>query len=80
MSREYDNASARLVSWYSKYRELQSIRDKRVSLYLDTKDVDAELARIRAMFNELNTIRNGLKAGNEGFIGMLGSRGTGVDT
>lgn len=79
MSREYDNASARLVSWYSKYRELQSIRDKRVSLYLDTKDVDAELARIRAMFNELNTIRNGLKAGNEGFIGMLGSRGTGVD-
>lgn len=80
MSREYDNASARLVSWYSKYRELQSIRDKRVSLYLDTKDVDAELARIRAIFNELNTIRNGLKAGNEGFIGMLGSRGTGVDT
>ena len=80
MSREYDNASARLVSWYSKYRELQSIRDKRVSLYLDTKDVDAELARIRAMFNELNTIRNGLKAGNEGFIGMLGSRGSGVDT
>ena len=80
MSREYDNASARLVSWYSKYRELQSIRDKRVSLYLDTKNVDAELARIRAMFNELNAIRNGLKSGNEGFIGMLGSRGTGVDT
>lgn len=80
LSREYDNASARLVSWYSKYRELQSIRDKRVSLYLDTKDVDAELARIRAIFNELNTIRNGLKSGNEGFIGMLGSRGTGVDT
>lgn len=79
MSREYDNASARLVSWYSKYRELQSIRDKRVSLYLDTKDVDTELARIRAMFNELNTIRSGLKSGNEGFIGMLGSRGTGVD-
>ena len=80
MSREYDNASARLVSWYSKYRELQSIRDKRVSLYLDTKNVDAELARIRAMFNELNAIRSGLKSGNEGFIGMLGSRGTGVDT
>lgn len=80
MSREYDNASARLVSWYSKYRELQSIRDKRVSLYLDTKNVDDELARIRAMFNELNAIRNGLKSGNEGFIGMLGSRGTGVDT
>ena len=80
MSREYDNASARLVSWYSKYRELQSIRDKRVSLYLDTKDVDAELARIRAMFNELNAIRQGLKSGNEGFIGMLGSRGTGIDT
>ena len=80
MSREYDNASARLVSWYSKYRELQSIRDKRVSLYLDTKDVDTELARIRAMFNELNAIRQGLKSGNEGFIGMLGSRGTGVDT
>ena len=80
MSREYDNASARLVSWYSKYRELQSIRDKRVSLYLDTKNVDAELARIRAMFNELNAIRQGLKSGNEGFIGMLGSRGTGVDT
>lgn len=80
MSREYDNASARLVSWYSKYRELQSIRDKRVSLYLDTKGVDTELARIRAMFNELNAIRRGLKSGNEGFIGMLGSRGTGVDT
>ena len=80
MSREYDNANARLVSWYSKYRELQSIRDKRVSLYLDTKEVDAELNRIRALFGELNTIRNGLKAGNEGFIGMLGSRGTGVDT
>lgn len=80
MSREYDNASARLVSWYAKYRELQSIRDKRVSLYLDTKNVDAELARIRAMFNELNVIRQGLKSGNEGFIGMLGSRGTGVDT
>ena len=80
MSREYDNASARLVSWYSKYRELQSIRDKRVSLYLDTKDVDAELNRIRAIFSELNAIRQGLKSGNEGFIGMLGSRGTGVDT
>lgn len=79
MSREYDNANSRLVSWYSKYRELQSIRDKRVSLYLDTKEVDAELNRIRALFGELNTIRNGLKAGNEGFIGMLGSRGTGVD-
>lgn len=80
MSREYDNASARLVSWYSKYRELQSIRDKRVSLYLDTKDVDAELNRIRAIFSELNAIRQGLKSGSEGFIGMLGSRGTGVDT
>ena len=79
MSREYDNANTRLVSWYAKYRELQSIRDKRVSLYLDTKEVDAELNRIRALFGELNTIRNGLKAGNEGFIGMLGSRGTGVD-
>lgn len=79
MSREYDNANTRLVSWYSKYRELQSIRDKRINLYLDTKDVDAELARIRAMFNELNAIRRGLKSGNEGFIGMLGSRGTGVD-
>lgn len=79
MSREYDNANARLVSWYSKYRELQSIRDKRVSLYLDTKDVDAELNRIRAIFSELNAIRQGLKSGNEGFIGMLGSRGTGVD-
>ena len=80
MSREYDNASARLVSWYSKYRELQSIRDKRVSLYLDTKDVDTELNRIRAIFSELNAIRQGLKSGNDGFIGMLGSRGTGVDT
>ena len=80
MIREYDNASARLVSWYSKYRELQSIRNKKVSLYLDTKDVDTELNRIRAIFSELNAIRQGLKSGNDGFIGMLGSRGTGVDT
>ena len=80
MSREYDNASARLVSWYSKYRELQSIRNDRVHLGLDTSAIDAEISRVRALFSEINTIRTNLGRGNMDYLGMLGSRGTGVDT
>lgn len=80
LSREYDNANARLVSWFSKYRELQSIRNDRVRLGLDTSAIDAEISRVRALFSEINSIKNGLNAGNTNFLGMLGSRGTGVDT
>lgn len=79
MSREYDNANARLVSWYAKYRELQSIKDKMVKFGLDTRGVDSELNRIRAMVGEINAIRSGLRSGKEDYIGMLGSRGTGLD-
>ena len=80
LSREYDNANARLVSWFSKYRELQSIRNDRIRLGLDTSAIDAEISRVRALFSEINSIKNGLNAGNTNFLGMLGSRGTGVDT
>lgn len=79
MSREYDNASARLVSWYSKYRELQSIRNDRIRLGLDTSAIDAEISRVRALFSEINSIRRGLAGGDTNFLGMLGSRGTGAD-
>ena len=79
MSREYDNASARLVSWFSKYRELQSIRNDRIRLGLDTSAIDAEISRVRALFSEINSIRRGLAGGDTNFLGMLGSRGTGAD-
>lgn len=79
MSREYDNASARLVSWYAKYRELQSIRNDRIRLGLDTSAIDAEISRVRALFSEINSIRRGLAGGDTNFLGMLGSRGTGAD-
>lgn len=79
MSREYDNANARLVSWFSKYRELQSIRNDRIRLGLDTSAIDAEISRVRALFSEINSIRRGLAGGDTNFLGMLGSRGTGAD-
>ena len=80
LSREYDNANARLVSWFSKYRELQSIRNDRIRLGLDTSAIDAEISRVRALFSEINAIRTNLGRGNMDYLGMLGSRGTGVDT
>lgn len=80
LSREYDNANARLVSWFSKYRELQSIRNDRIRLGLDTSAIDAEISRVRALFSEINTIRTNLGRGYMDYLGMLGSRGTGVDT
>lgn len=79
LSREYDNANARLVSWFSKYRELQSIRNDRIRLGLDTSAIDAEISRVRALFSEINSIRRGLAGGDTNFLGMLGSRGTGAD-
>ena len=80
LSREYDNASARLVSWFSKYRELQSMRNDRIRLGLDTSAIDVEISRVRALVSEINSIRRGLAGGDTNFLGMLGSRGTGVDT
>lgn len=79
LSREYDNANARLVSWFSKYRELQSIRNDRIRLGLDTSAIDAEISRVRALFSEINAIRTNLGRGNMDYLGMLGSRGTGAD-
>jgi hypothetical protein len=63
-----EDAVYHLNNLYKEYRNLQNVRQTNLSAGIDVSSIDHEIARVRALFSEIQSIRRTINAGIESSV------------